>query len=130
MSFGASFQQAKHVGTPTWRTKKRHTQFTYLVKFTQAVFTNVRWKKIEFLNVIFREKKSQNYPKIQVAVYRRCKLRSGSLTQPCWGFKGQTPEKIIPTSRLEGKWITWNIEEREQTNYFKCKFNANLFLCV
>ena len=59
--------------------------------------TNVHFcKKIEFSNVIFCEKRSQNYSKMQIGVWRRCKhhnsldkslevqKRSNTTVQCCW----------------------------------------------
>ena len=59
--------------------------------------TNVHFcKKIEFSNVIFCEKRSQNYPKMQIGVWRRCKhhnsldkslefqKQSNTTVQCCW----------------------------------------------
>ena len=51
-------------------------------------FTNVHfWTMIEFLNVLFHEKRSQNYCKIQVGVWTCCKLHNRFMAEPWLGFR-------------------------------------------
>ena len=60
------------------------------VSIYSSSFTNVRfWTKIEFSNVAFHGKRSQNFCKMQVDVLRRCKLRNGNsfMAESWWGFK-------------------------------------------
>ena len=71
--------------------------------FIQAGFTNVRFrKKIEFLNVIFHEKRSQSCPTVKLGVWRHCKLRSWSMGKPLWRFRGKNPLKNISLFMSEG----------------------------
>ena len=42
---------------------------------------------VVFLNVIFWEKQSQNYPTMKEGVWRHCELCSESMGDPCWGFR-------------------------------------------
>ena len=64
-------------------------------------FTDVRfWKKIKFPNVMFHEKRSQNYPTMRVGVLRHCKLCRRSMATE---FRGQSLDKIVGFLRLKGK---------------------------
>ena len=60
----------------------------YKQGFIQTVLLmSIFEKKIEFLNVIFCEKRSQNYPTIKEGVCRHCKLRIGFMAEPYWEFR-------------------------------------------
>ena len=61
------------------------TLWMALQGFIQAVLTNgLFWNEIESSNVIFREKRSQNYSTIKVQVLRHCKFCGRSMAEPRW----------------------------------------------
>ena len=63
----------------------------YKQGFIQTVLLmSIFEKKIEFLNVIFCEKRSQNYPTIKRGACRHCKLRIGFMAEPYWEFRGKS----------------------------------------
>ena len=63
-------------------------------------FSSVHYcKKIEFSNVVFCEKRSQNYPTRKVGAFRHCKLCGGSMAE-----RGKSVgKKLLDILRLEDK---------------------------
>ena len=58
-------------------------------------FTNARfWTKIELSNILFHDKRSKNYSKMQVGICRCCKLRNWSIEEPWWGSGGKGSDQF------------------------------------
>ena len=69
-------------------------------------FINVRfWTKIEFSNNLFQDKRSRNYYKIKLGIWRCSKLRSQFMAEPWCGFRGEKALKNLGLFTSGGKLI-------------------------